>query len=449
VGGDPIDELTNHHLVGIAVAVVLGILVLGVGLFTVSWRASTFRIDGDAVTVRNGVLIRTTRTARLDRIQGITISRPLLARLVGAARIELDVAGQNANVRLEYLTNTAAEGLRRDVLRLASGKRHAEAAHAAEVAGEPLDGTGPPAADAEYAILEEAGTPILQVTPGRAIGSVVLSQTTLVLVVVAAIVLPVLNSLGAGAVGAVSLFPTIIATVTVGLRRVGRNLRYTVVATPDGVRIGSGIVSTSTEAVPPGRVHAVRIEQPLVWRPAGWWRVSVNRAGHAGGRRNADAERTLAPVATLAEVRALVPNLVPDLLQRQDALTAGLVGAGRDDGFTPAPRRARWLRPAAWRRTGFLLTEGTVLLRGGFLRRELVIVPEARIQSVALRQGPAERLLDVATVEPHVVSGPVRTRLGLIDRARAEALFGELAETGARARAADTSHRWAERIRES
>ena len=96
VGGDPVDEIGRRGLVGPAALIVLGVIVVGIGLFWISWRASEFRIDGDAVTVRQGVLLRRNRTARLDRIQGVTISRPLLARIVGAARIELDVAGQNA-----------------------------------------------------------------------------------------------------------------------------------------------------------------------------------------------------------------------------------------------------------------------------------------------------------------------------------------------------------------
>jgi len=131
--------------------VVVVALVLGVGLFWISWRASEFKIDGDAVTVRHGILLRTTRTARLDRIQGVTISRPLLARVVGAARVELDVAGQNANVRLEYLSGGAAEELRRDVLSLASGKR--------------IEAGAPPSP-----VPVEAGPRLVSISPGRAIG---------------------------------------------------------------------------------------------------------------------------------------------------------------------------------------------------------------------------------------------------------------------------------------
>lgn len=426
VGGDPVDEIGRHHLVVPATLAVVAILIIGIGLFWVSWRASTFRIDRDEVTVRHGVLLRRTRTAKLDRIQSVTIARPVLARLVGAARIELDVAGQNANVRLEYLSNAAAEELRRDVLVLASGRRAAE-----------HEDVSP-----ETAVLTEVGSPVIRVTPGRAIGSVLLSETVVVLVVLVGVVLPILAVLGVGPFAVFSVVPVLIGSVTVLGRRIGRNLRFSVVSTPDGVRVSSGLVSTSTEAVPPGRVHALHVEQPLLWRPVGWWRVSVNRAGHAAGRRNAESERSLAPVATTAEVLALLPLLVPDLAGRADVVRTGLVGRGRGDDFTTAPRRARWLRPLAWRRTGFLLTEASVLSRGGFLRRELVVVPDARMQSVSLKQGPFERLLRVATVHPHVVSGPVRTRLRLIDVARAQQLFGELALTGVGARRVDVSHRW-------
>ncbi len=442
VGSDPLDELGRYHLFGFAALGVLVVVLIAVGLFWLSWRASTFRIDQEAVTVRNGLLLRTTRTAKLDRIQGVTISRPLLARVLGAARVDLEAAGQNANVRLEYLTSAAAEDLRRDVLQLASGSRRRQ----------PDDeGEGGPTTP-ELAILAEDGPRIVRVTPARAVGAVLLSNTTvlLVLVVAAVIVLNVVLDSGApiapaAPIAAVSVFPFIVASVTVSARRIGRNLRYSVVATPDGVRIASGLVSTRTEAVPPGRVHALRIEQPLLWRAAGWWRVSVNRAGHEAGRQNQQVEQSLAPVATLAEVLTLVPHLVPDLADQEALLTAGLEGRGDGEDFTAAPRRARWLRPVAWRRTGFRVAGGSLLSRGGFLRRELVVVPQARMQSVSLGQGLVERALDVASVHPHVVHGPVRTRLRLIDRRRAEQLFEELALAGAAARAADVSHRWAER----
>lgn len=424
-GGDPIDALSRHHLVPVAAVIAVGVLILCVALFWVSWRASEFRIDGDSVTVRRGVVIRRVRTAKLDRIQGVTVGRPLLARLVGAARIELDVAGHDANVRLEYLSNAAAEQLRSDVLALASG-----------VGGDggepsPLAAAGRPV----------AGHRILHISPARAVLSVVFSDTTAWIVVLLAVAVPFLVSMG-GPAAAISLVPVVFGGITVSVRRVGRNLRYSIWGTADGLRIGAGILSTSSEVVPPGRVHAIRVRQPLVWRPAGWWHVIVNRAGRIQGRRNNDLERAIAPVATRPEAVALLPYLVPRLTERVDVLEQALTGSGRDAVFTPAPRRARWLRPFAWRRSGFALVDGALLIRGGWARRHLTIVPQARIQSVSLDQNPAERLLAIASVDIHVVHGPVHARIELVDAMVAQQLFRDLAEAGRRARERDTSHRW-------
>ncbi|WP_375401682.1 PH domain-containing protein [uncultured Amnibacterium sp.] len=422
--GDPVSALQRHGLVGAASLVLLGVVLIAVVGFWLSWRTSEFRIADGHVTARHGILLRTTRTARLDRVQGVTIGRPLLARLLGAARIELDVAGQNANVRLEYLSYAAAESLRLDVLHLASGLRH------------PTVGSDEPAARIE----DEPGVGLLAIGPARAIGAVLLSESTVVLLLVLFVGIPVLVAFTSPA-AAVSILPVLIGSVTVAARRIGRNLRYTIVGTTDGVRVGAGLLSTSNEAVPPGRVHAIRIEQPLLWRPAGWWRVAVNRAGRIQGRRNNDLERAIAPIAKRAEVQALLPYLIPDLTERMELIEQGLTGSKAGE-FVPAPGRAAWLRPFAWRRTGFALTGGALLMRGGWLHRHLTLVPQARVQSVSLQQGPAGRLLGVATVEVHTVHGQIHGRMELVDAERAVRLFRELAEAGQRAREVDRAHRW-------
>ena len=66
--------------------------------------------------------------------------------------------------------------------------------------------------------------------------------------------------------------------------------------------------------------------------------------------------------------------------------------------MTDPPRGGRanrgwWLRPLSWRRNGLLLARGVLLLRRGLLRRALVILPLARLQSVRISQGPVDRAL--------------------------------------------------------
>src|SRR5690606_29704603 len=93
----------------------------------------------EAVEVRSGVLFRTHRKARLDRIQGASINRPLFARSFGAAKLEVGVAGHDANVQLAYLGTALSDGLRADILRLASGARAGEAPAPAGGSGSLLD----------------------------------------------------------------------------------------------------------------------------------------------------------------------------------------------------------------------------------------------------------------------------------------------------------------------
>ena len=105
--GDPIDWLLDEGYLPLALLAVAVVLILFVVGFYLSWRMSTFRITEEVVEVRSGLIFRTNRKARLDRIQGINIVRPFFARLFGAAKLEVNQAGQDANVQLAYLQQFA------------------------------------------------------------------------------------------------------------------------------------------------------------------------------------------------------------------------------------------------------------------------------------------------------------------------------------------------------
>ncbi|MDF2581293.1 MAG: hypothetical protein K0S49_2872 [Microbacterium sp.] len=133
--GDPIGWVLANNLVLIALLVTVGVLAVIIGAFYLSWRFHTFRITEDDVEVRSGILSRTQRRAPLDRVQGVNLTRPAVARLLGAAKLEIVGAGADANVKLEYLSTGNAETIRADILRLASGQRLAEQRAAAAAAG--------------------------------------------------------------------------------------------------------------------------------------------------------------------------------------------------------------------------------------------------------------------------------------------------------------------------
>ncbi len=487
-GGDPLDEIYNRGLAGWALLVVLGVLLLVMAGFYLSWRMHSFRVSAEAVEVRSGILFRTNRKARLDRIQGVNINRPMLARLFGAAKLEVGVAGQDGNVQLAYLGSSLTDALRRDILRLASGARSGGATDAAAPAGAADAGQGLPAAptrghgltSAVGAIVTQRATEFLapeldpdaappesvvHIPPLRLIASIVVSGFSLLLIVLVVLVpVAVFN----GQYWIIFAFiPALIGVASYYINRFTKGLRYTIAGTPDGVRVGFGLLSTSNETIPPGRVHAIAVTQPLLWRPFGWWMIRINTAGRSTLNGQNASNTTVLPVGRIDDVERVLALLLPEagLLPEAsqppmtDAATAipggepaalatpsiverGLTSRGGADGFTNAPRRAAWLRPFSWRRTGFTLTPNTVLLRRGVIARELALVPFARVQSVGVTQGPIQRRLGLGGVALHTVAGPVSAQLSVIDQHVVAELFEKLAAGAVASGASDTSHHW-------
>jgi putative membrane protein len=444
-GGDPVDYILNHGIVLQALLAITVVLVVLIAVFSVSWRMHSFRITNEVVEVRSGILFRTNRKARLDRIQGINIVRPFFARLFGAAKLEISQAGHDANVQLSYLGSSAADDLRREILRLASGTRNAAIAPAANGSSAQtlLDRRVGEFLAPE---LDPAAAPpesVVKIHLGRLLGSILLGNATLVALAFAIAAIMWISTTGKFYVLLLA-FPSIVGFGGYYLRRFTRSLRYTIAGTADGVRVGFGLLSTSNETLPPGRIHSVEVSQSLLWRPAGWWQIRVNRASHSSSRGAANqANTTILPVGNLDDARRVLELMLPDLIGA-DAVAViekGLVSRG-NDGFTNSPKRAAWLLPFSWRRNGFLVVSGSLVLRKGAIWRRLIIVPQPRLQSVSLSQGPILRTLGLADVHLHTVAGPIRAHLEAIDADAALAFFGEVAQLAVQAGQSDTSHRW-------
>ncbi|MGV8895253.1 MAG: PH domain-containing protein [Rhodoglobus sp.] len=448
-GGEPPDDydplvwIYEHEFAGLLALALLAGVLLFVGAFYLSWRMHRFRVTDEQVEVQSGILFRTNRRGRLDRIQGINISKPFLARLFGAAKLEVSVAGQNANVQLAYLGSGAADELRREILLRASGTQSA-AANAAPSAGGVI---GQRVSELLSPELDPNAAPpesVVQMHLGRLIGSLLLSGFTVVLAggIVALVVVTTTTRQPFFLFGFV---PAIIGMGGFYLSRFTRSLRYSIASTSDGIRVGFGLLSTSNETLPPGRIHAVKVSQPLLWRPAGWWEVKINRASSSSASGAAgQANTTILPVGNLSDTMKVLELVLPGLVDPAaiEMLERGMLSKGGDDGFTNSPRRARILRWFSWNRNGFAVVPGAVMFRSGAIWRELVVVPQARLQSLGMRQGPLLRRLRLATLSVHTVAGPVVARLGAIDRDDAISAFGAISSAAVSSAEVDTSHRW-------
>lgn len=413
---------TAELLVSVGV-LVLGALV-GAAFSALSWRMTRYRVEEEAVHLHSGVLFRQQRQARLDRLQAVDVVQPLLARLLGLAELRLEVAGgSGSDVRLSYLKEADAQRLRNALLARAAGVRYeteeAPEAPEREVHAVPVD---------------------------RLLTSLVLSGTTVALGVVLVVLVVVALVLGHPEVLAAA-GPVAVGLVAAHWARFTREFAFRVAVSPDGIRLRHGLLEQRAQTVPPGRVQALRLSQPLLWRGKDWWRVHVNVGGYGGGGEGVHTENVLLPVGAREEALRVVSLVVPDLGVAEPAAVAddALTGTTAERGWTVSPRSARWVEPVSWRRNGFLVTTTALLVRRGRLVRQLDVVPHERTQSLGLTQGPVQRRLGLASVVAHSTPGPVSPTLAHLDAPVALRLLSDQAERARRARALAGPERWMER----
>ncbi|ASR56331.1 PH domain-containing protein [Cellulomonas sp. PSBB021] len=451
----------------IALGVVVLVALVGWGYAALAWRHMRFAVTDEAVHLHSGVLFRTQRQARLDRLQAVDVVQPLLARLLGLAELRLEVAGGSGSaVQLAYLREPDAQRLRSELLALAAGLRRPSAAGApgsaapgtagpgiavpavagsgtTTIPGAPVDAAPHAGEVPAPAAFEEAPEQEVYALPmPRLIGASVRSGTVvgLVLLVVGGVVAAVVaRDVSPLAV----LLPAFLGFGGTLWGRVNGGASFRAALSPDGIRLRHGLTEQRAQTVPPGRVQAVRLLQPVLWRGPDWWRVEINVAGYSQGQE-ASRATVLHPVATRDEAATALWLVLPDLgVEDPRALVeAALSGRDEDGGFTPAPRAARWVDPIGWRRHGVRVTRTALLARSGRVVRQVSVVPHERTQSLGLEQGPVQRRLGLASFVVHSTPGPVAPRVNHLDGRVAAALLDEQAERARTARAAARPEQW-------
>ncbi len=447
------------------------VVVVAAAYSALAWRFTRYAVGEQAVHLNTGIVFRQQRQARLDRLQSVDVVRPLLARLAGLSQLTLEVAGaQDSKVELAFLKDDVAMALRAELLAKAAGVRSGApgAAGAVLPAGATSAGAagGSVAPDGSPSALvgavpapprhEEAPErPVLEVPVGRLVGSIALSGSIVgfALMVVGVVVTAILlvgarrGSADALPVGFGEMFfliPVAFGFVSVVWSRFSGGYGFRAAISPDGIRLAHGLLETRSQTIAPGRIQAIELTQPLLWRRAGWWRVRMNVAGYGAAGDVADSSTTLLPVGDVEQALLACWLVLPDLGTDDavGALTEAMTGSGDEGGFTLMSHRARWIAPLTHRRNGYLVTERALVLRQGRLRRLVQIVPHERTQSLGLDQGLLARSLRVATFTVHSVSGPVRVFLENLDYGVATRLLDEQAARARQARALDRSERW-------
>ena len=501
---------TYSQLIGFAVLVL--ILVAG----SIDWWFTRYSLDDLAIHRRSGFLFKKNRTIRLESVQSVDISRPLVARLLGLSELRFEVAdGSSEALHIKYVSARKAEVLRRTAMASINLLR-------SEVAGRPVDvlpdsmqisAERMPDADqlhqpfeasyeASYGATLQDGTqpahqqaapqqggysqpapeqgiqqpgasrrgargrmpmpvaadpsqpPIFRISNVRLIASIMLEHLVwlvpaVALMVGAAVIAAIMDGESPFLIFMALLPGTFVPLLgylgTLWARFDGAaNFKITP-SGQGGVTLRYGFTGTHTQNVMVERIQALAVEQSILWRAFGWYRIKMTIAG-IGIEQNDNQKLVTRNVAlpvgnkqeTLMVLRLLLPAL--DEAQAQVLLDTADGSLKSQKPQVPAmivtPSSARWMDLLTWKRNGVTTvgytagsvqastridsdaarssvgehTQGDLLLiRGGYFIRTLSIVPVSRVLSVSRGQGPLQRAFGCASVHFGTVPGPVRT----------------------------------------
>lgn len=444
------------------------VVIIGV-ISYFSWRNTAWAIDQEAVHYRHGIFAKTYRRVPYNRIQSLDIRQPLLSRPLGLGKLHIESAGgAGSHVDIAFLRLSEIQALNTEIRKRMSALRQVKAnVSAGNTETAPADGAAPssanpPATDPAYALPEYEAL-LYQLPIPRLLKSIALNEGAWLLVVVLAI-----SSLLVGiyweapsraaawevmwAVFA-GTFWILLLPLTFTWTRFTRDFNFAAFVTEDGIRLKSGLLETKSQTIPPGRVHALRLTQPLLWRLTGWWRVHITIAGKnnpdsESGSNKPTPDDILLPVGDMEQAIRAMWLVVRELgvENPQEILQAAFNGQREAGGFSPVPVRARWIDWFSWKRRALLRTHTMVLYRDGFLTKSLTVVPHERIQSVTTLQGPLERLLGVASLRLDIVPGGINFHAHHFEPRQVKAWAESELELSRVRSAVEPAHDWAHRM---
>ena len=494
-------QAENYHLLDDLGLVVLVVLVGVVaflaimGLYAyVSWRCMSYTLDAKSITLHQGIIFKNKRSVYLERIQSVDINRTLVARLLGLGTVRIESAGgSGSNLDLSYLKNSELAGIRAQLLEAAFAAKapHEGAAMGlAQMApGAPVPGVQPASQPGgqmpgqyvqgdhytqagQYGAGQYAAGAQLQeqtlysVSTTRLIGSYLLTPALVVsaVAVIAIIITGVLALSGVSNAGAImgagfGLFAAASAMASSLWGRFNHDFNFSLAVSRVGLRLHGGLTQTYSRTLPPNRIHAVELTQPLMWRLKGWWRVEVLTAGVSGASEGTDSTGenkanftadSLLPVGDWGQALYALWLVIPELASAnpQALLNNMAYGVGTanpsGDHLWCAPGRTRWLDPLLYKRNAVAVTDTAVLIRAGRFKRRLIVLTHERSQSLALSQGPFERLVDVANIKFDMVPGPIKPVIRHLDTGQARQLWAHQAHRARMRRAAEEN--WLGRV---
>lgn len=409
----------------------------------VSWYRLTYTTGEEDIRVERGLLSLSARSVPYERIQDVSIERPLLARVFGLASIQFETGGgAKDEIDLRFVTVEEAGRLRALVRERRDGPM--------ERAGDDAEETGM-RADAEPA---EETIFTMRLPRLLAFGFFEFSLVIFAILLGAAqqfdFLLPfdvwdwerwvALFEGQRDRLGGAGRDGTILAAVAglVGVaclgvltgivRTVAREFDFRLERTSRGFRRRRGLFTRTDVTLPFHRVQAARVDTGLVRYRFGWHGL---RLVSLASDQTGSSSHAVAPFARLGEIWPIAreagleppeadtvwsrpvpgPWLWNAVVLGAVLLLIGLVVSWILASLLPVAGAAVAMaivaiaNGVAWRRRRYARDERQVYTRHGNLVPRLTIAPQVKLQSVELTQGPFARWKDYATLHLGLAGG--------------------------------------------
>ena len=431
----------------------LAFVTIGVFLY---WTRFEFRVCASDIRIDSGIISRRHRSIPFDRIQDVDITQRPLARLLGLAEVKFETGGGAAGPNAEEAVIHAISLRRANEIReLVRARRGAGATFDVQSGEE--DELSPIyamnlrrlllAGLFNFSLAVFAGLFGLTQTAGDLLGFDPFSRDFWIGLAQGSEPLTrfVLEH-GAGTVIAGTLLLLAVGAATGVVRTVVRDFGFRLDRTSVGLRRRRGLLTRTDVTLPARRAQAVIVATGPVRDRFGWRALKLQSLARDEG----SGDHVLAPLADDAEigrvfgeidwrpvenvagwqrlssayVTAFALALSPAILVL--GLIAGVLGVvplTLDPTLTGPVAKAfapmllsatillgviavailvRWL---AWRRSAYALDRDRLLVRSGWWRRRLTILPTAKIQSIDLTENLVTRLFGTSALHFGVAGG--------------------------------------------
>lgn len=389
----------------IAAGILLAISLLIVFFSWLIWRKARYVLAPSGIHLRSGIFSVTHRHVRWDRIQSVEIKQGIVPRIFGLGYIVIDSAsGSGGDMSLGLLKMNQIQGLRSQILSVAASARAGQD-FTVDDSDEPDEGLYDP--DDVY----EHERPFYVLPTGRLLGSLALSGVLIGTIGSLATILIIM--IAAGETFSIGVLIALLGALATMWGQFNLNHGLKLFLTADGIRVRRGLTTTTTQTIPPRRIHAVEVSQPVLWRWKDWWKIEVLVAGAFGGDGDESisdlTKSVIMPVGSRKAALDLLWTIVPDIGvdDVRGFLEDAQVGTGASQHFVSAPASSKWLDPLARKRNGISLTRTVAVLRTGWLSRTFTVAFHGHWQGLKASQGPVQRRLKLATIRLSLVTGAV------------------------------------------